>query len=115
MRHYNSQFHKDDKRPCIFLGCNKFFNEGYSSVAHFYHQHRKVTNRVLKREFLLEDCSITKDNTHLLVDNPGFEYCAREQSEVLTNLENENTGTDDMTTIDLTDGFDIADSYEDFL
>ena len=124
IRHYNSKIHKSEKRPCIFLGCSKVFNEGnksdYNSNKHFYHHHRQLNERTLKPEFLIADSSIQYDNTGYLFDNPGVESAANIESDGAdgydTNLDEIAVSDCDESFVNNFDNsFNFLKSYADFL
>ena len=55
MKHYNSRFHANEERPCIFSGCKTILRRGWSTSAmnHFRLKHKNTGNLSLKPDFLI--------------------------------------------------------------
>lgn len=55
MKHYNSSFHANEERPCIFRGCRTILRRGCptSGMNHFRIKHKTTGNLCLKPDFLI--------------------------------------------------------------
>ena len=107
MRHLNSKDHNDERRMCIFEGCDQEFPAGYVSRHHFNRNHKKLNKMKLKPQFLIADPSISLRNVPYEMNaNPGLE-ALEEQNNI------EESGEDIVE--EETSSFEAGDSKLEFL